>query len=97
MSDIFAGSDWDVINTSLTGTYVEVTYTKNIRGFRVQARGEKDVRHKRKNADTKYVTIKAGSAAPYSVMLSPSDPATTSLGFFAVASGSETLESLVFF
>lgn len=94
MSDLSIGSDWDIINAPVTITYEEVTYTRPIRGFRIKARGEGNVFHKRKDADTKYCTIKGGTAEPFTVWLSQ---ATSSLGFFATESGTETLEAYVFF
>ena len=94
MSDLSIGSDWDVTVKSLTTTYSEFTYTRPIRGFRIKARGEGNVFHKRREADSAYSTIKGGTAEPFTVWLSQ---ATSSLGFFATESGTETLEAYVFF
>ena len=94
MADFSIGSNWDVINQALDTNYVEVTYTVPIRGFRINARGENDIRHKRKSADTKYHTIKGGTGEPFTIWLSQ---ATPSLGFFAVGAGTETMEVVVFY
>ena len=94
MSDLSIGSDWDIINQDLTTTYVEVTHPRPIRGFRIKARGEANIRHKRLSSDTKYSTIKGGTAEPFTIWLSQ---ATASLGFYAAEAGTETLEAYVFF
>lgn len=94
MSDLIIGTDWDVINFELTSDFQQVTYSRAIRGFRIQARGESDVYHKRRSSDSNYTTIKAGSNHPYEIVLLS---ATASLGYFSCASGSETLEIIVFF
>lgn len=94
MADIDVGQDWDIINTELTGDYSEVTYSRTIRGFRAQARGESNIRHKRRSSDSNYSTIKSGSQPPYTLLM---NSGTVSLGFFAAESGSETLEIVVFF
>jgi len=94
MTDYSTGSDYDHINSSLTTTYTEITYAKPIRGFRIQSRGEANIRHKRRSTDTDYFTIKGGSLVPYTI----SDMvASSSLGFFATETGTETAEITVYF
>jgi hypothetical protein len=92
-----AGTDWDVINQALTGNFAEVTYVRPVKDFAVQARGDSDIYHKRRSADTKFFTIKAGGFADKKVLLCDADAASASLGFFAAASGSDTLEAYVTF
>lgn len=94
MGDLAIGSHWDVINADLTSSYVEVTYGRAIRGFVVKARGEGNIRHKKLDADTKYVTIKGGTGHPFTVFLASS---SSSLGFFATESGEDVLEGYVFY
>lgn len=86
--------DWDVVNQGLTTDFAEVTYSRTVRKFRIQARGEITLYHKRRITDSNFITIKAGSNHPYEVLLNSS---SVSLGFFATESGSDTLEGLVFF
>lgn len=94
MADIDVGTDWDIINTQLTDSYTEITYSRTIRGFRAQARGESNIRHKRRSTDSNYSTIKSGSQPPYTLLMNAS---TVSLGFFAAESGDEIIEIVVFF
>lgn len=91
------GTDWDTINANLTTSYVEVTYVRAIKDFLVQARGDSNVRHKRRSADTNYFTIKAGGYADKKTILSDANFAGSSLGFFAVESGTDVLEGYVTF
>lgn len=94
MADRANGSDWGVINQELDTTYEEITYTRPIRGFRINARGETNILHKRKEADSNYHTIKAGTGEPFEFWLSNETP---SLGWFKAETGTETVEIVVFY
>ncbi len=95
MSDLIVPSDWDIINFVLTATPQEITYTRAIRGFRIKARGETDILHRKTLAASAYSTIKAGTAEPFNMILNR-NTSTQTLGFFSIASGSETAEVYVF-
>lgn len=92
MSDVAVASDWDIINYVLTASPVEVTYTRPIRGFKVKARGETDILHRRSAGASSYATIKGGTEDPITVILRVASP---SLGFFSGTTG-ETMEAYVF-
>lgn len=94
MSDLQTSTDYEILNESVTTSYAEITYTKPIRGFRLQVRGNTVIYHKRKSADTNYVTIWPRTNVPY-VFYTAS--VTPSLGFYKTATGTDTLEIIVFY
>lgn len=94
MSNDISYFGWAILNQAITTSYAQVTYTRPIRGFRVQCRGDSVVFHKKLTGDTNYYTIKARTNHPYELYNMDSSP---SLGFFRTEDGSDTLEIIVFF
>lgn len=97
MPIVFTGNNWDIINQAITASYVEVTYTRHVKNYLIQARGDSNVLIKRLNSDTKYFTLKSGSSASRDILLASPSADSASLGFFATDSGTDTLEVIVIF
>ena len=94
MSDLIVSAQWDILNVELDGTYQEITFPHAVKGFRIKARGEQDILHKKTEAATAYSTMKAGTAEPFTVYLTG---ASNSLGWFRMAGGTDTAEIYVFY
>lgn len=97
MSLNLVDKDWDIINQDLTDVFAEVTYVRPIKDFFFKARNGSTILHKRRMADTKYMTLDPGVMPDKKVLLSDANAAGASLGFFATATGTETLEVYVVF
>lgn len=93
MSDLLVGFDWDLINQDVDTNYTEITYSDKIRGYIVFVDGGVKVRHKRRDADTKFEVFMPFSTNTRSIFLGQSG--TSSLGFFATEAGSATLRIYV--
>lgn len=94
MSDLIVSSQWDIVNTSLDTNYQEITYSRAIRGYLINSRGETDILMKKTDAATDYKTIKAGGERPMNLYMPAS---SNSLGWFRVATGTDVAEIMVFY
>lgn len=98
MGVVIHGNDWDIVNLDITGSYTEATYTKPVKNFIINIRGDSSIRIKRLSADTKYFTIKNGGNMPVDLPISNAGADACSLGFYATDGGaSDTIEFIVIF
>ena len=98
MAVTIGGTDWDIINVSITGSDTEITYTKPVKTFAFKSRSGVGLQLRRTDGAAAYILINPGEKASTEVILTNSSASASSLGFVRTDDGSaDTLEAIVTF
>lgn len=90
------GTNWDIINLSITGSDTELTYSQTIKSFVFWSRGDKIIQWRKTSGATSFATFRPGEKPNSNVLLGNAAASSASLGFIRTQDGSsDTIEGVV--
>ena len=93
----YPGSDWDIINTSVTSTDTEITYNRAIKAFAHRSRNGNTLQLRRQTTDVSFLTIIPGADPDFMVIITNSSATQASLGFIRTEGPTDVVETIVIY
>lgn len=90
------GTQWDILNVTISGTDTEVTYAQPVKSFALWSRGNKILQWRKTASASTYVTFYPGDKTALTAMLVNETASSASFGFFRTQDGTaDVIEGFV--